>query len=109
MAPEWNTFMRICDAVNANPTRVKPILAPLVKRLQAKDINTLLLSLELLDSVVKNCPPSYAYIGSSEVQSVLLKLATTKKVNLLFRFSLFSFRLGIKCVKLIRCVCYSSK
>lgn len=82
VAPEWNAFMRICDAVNANPTRVKPILAPLVKRLQMKDINTLLLSLELLDAVVKNCPPSYAYVGSSEVQSVLLKLATTKKVKL---------------------------
>jgi hypothetical protein len=67
--------------VNANPTKVKAVLLPLVKRLQSKDTNTLLLSLELLDSVVKNCPPSYVYVGSSEVQSVLIKLATTKKLN----------------------------
>jgi hypothetical protein len=80
--PDFAVFLNVCDVLNANPLKVKPILKPLVKRLEKKEANTVHLALLLLEVVVKNCECSHLYVGSADVQSVLLKLATNKKLEL---------------------------
>merc|ERR1719197_2016496 len=82
VAPDWNSFARLWDIINANPGRIKHILKPLLKRLTKKDPNTLWLSLLLLESVAKNCPCSYLFVGSSDVQNAVVKIALNKKLDL---------------------------
>ncbi|KAI3811025.1 hypothetical protein L1987_20740 [Smallanthus sonchifolius] len=53
--PDWTLNIDICDTVNANPWLAKDVVKALKKRLQHKNPNVQLLSLTLLETMVKNC------------------------------------------------------
>ncbi|KAI7753409.1 hypothetical protein M8C21_031005 [Ambrosia artemisiifolia] len=53
--PDWTLNIDICDTVNANPWLAKDVVKALKKRLQHKNPHVQLLSLTLLETMVKNC------------------------------------------------------
>ncbi|KAJ0681310.1 putative TOM1-like protein, plant [Helianthus annuus] len=53
--PDWTLNIDICDTLNANPWLAKDVVKALKKRLQHKNPNVQLLSLTLLETMVKNC------------------------------------------------------
>ncbi|XP_071722265.1 TOM1-like protein 6 [Rutidosis leptorrhynchoides] len=53
--PDWTLNIDICDTINANSWLSKDVVKTLKKRLQHKNPNVQLLSLTLLETMVKNC------------------------------------------------------
>ncbi|KAM0040608.1 putative TOM1-like protein, plant [Helianthus debilis subsp. tardiflorus] len=53
--PDWTLNIDICDTINANSWLAKDVAKALKKRLQHKNPHVQLLSLTLLETMVKNC------------------------------------------------------
>ncbi|CAO2839222.1 unnamed protein product [Amaranthus hypochondriacus] len=55
VGPDWAANMRVCDACNDSPCVAKKVLKEAKKRLQHKNPKVQLLTLMLLETIVKNC------------------------------------------------------
>ncbi|XP_028808633.1 TOM1-like protein 6 isoform X1 [Neltuma alba] len=55
MGPDWTMNIEICDSVNSNRWQPKDVVKAVKKRLQHKSSKVQLLSLTLLETMVKNC------------------------------------------------------
>ncbi|KAL3633362.1 hypothetical protein CASFOL_000583 [Castilleja foliolosa] len=55
IAPDWTMNIDICDTINSNPILAKDVVKAVKKRLLHKNPNVQLLSLTLLETIVKNC------------------------------------------------------
>uniref|UniRef100_A0A6N2KLY0 VHS domain-containing protein n=1 Tax=Salix viminalis TaxID=40686 RepID=A0A6N2KLY0_SALVM len=55
IGPDWTMNIDICDSVNSNYWQAKDVVKALKRRLQHKSPRVQLLSLTLLETMVKNC------------------------------------------------------
>ncbi|KAL5550676.1 hypothetical protein UlMin_000852 [Ulmus minor] len=55
ISPDWTMNIDICDSVNSHHWQAKDVVKALKKRLQHKNSKVQLLSLTLLETMVKNC------------------------------------------------------
>ncbi|KAL7589918.1 hypothetical protein Lser_V15G39968 [Lactuca serriola] len=77
--PDWTINIDICDTINANPWLVKDVVKALKKRLQHKNPHVQLLSLTLLETMVKNCGDNVHYqIAERNILAEMIKIVKKK-------------------------------
>ncbi|KAI3695055.1 hypothetical protein L1987_78043 [Smallanthus sonchifolius] len=77
--PDWTLNIDICDAINTNPWLAKDVAKTLKKRLQHKNPNVQLLSLTLLETMVKNCGEHVHFqIAERSVLPEMIKIVKKK-------------------------------
>ncbi|CAH1433453.1 unnamed protein product [Lactuca virosa] len=77
--PDWTINIDICDTINANPWLVKDVVKALKKRLQHKNPHVQLLSLTLLETMVKNCGDNVHYqIAERNILPEMIKIVKKK-------------------------------
>lgn len=77
--PDWTINIDICDTINANPWLAKDIVKALKKRLQHKNPNVQLLSLTLLETMVKNCGDNvHVQIAERNILPEMIKIVKKK-------------------------------
>ncbi|CAI9299174.1 unnamed protein product [Lactuca saligna] len=77
--PDWTINIDICDTINANPWLVKDVVKALKKRLQHKNSHVQLLSLTLLETMVKNCGDNVHYqIAERNILPEMIKIVKKK-------------------------------
>ncbi|XP_076904957.1 TOM1-like protein 6 [Bidens hawaiensis] len=73
--PDWTLNIDICDTINANSWLAKDVVKALKKRLQHKNPNVQLLSLTLLETMVKNCGEHvHVQIGERNMLPDMIKI-----------------------------------
>ncbi|KAK1433102.1 hypothetical protein QVD17_10008 [Tagetes erecta] len=78
-APDWTLNIDICDTINANPWLAKDVVKALKKRLQHKNPNVELLSLTLLETMVKNCGENVHFqIAERNILPEMIKIVKKK-------------------------------
>ncbi|GJS36625.1 TOM1-like protein 6 [Tanacetum coccineum] len=77
--PDWTLNIDICDTLNANPWLAKDVVKALKKRLQHKNPNVQLLSLTLLETMVKNCGDNvHVQIAERNILPEMIKIVKKK-------------------------------
>eukprot|EP01105_Mastigella_eilhardi_P025311 TRINITY_DN6847_c0_g1_i1.p1 TRINITY_DN6847_c0_g1~~TRINITY_DN6847_c0_g1_i1.p1 ORF type:complete len:576 (-),score=145.66 TRINITY_DN6847_c0_g1_i1:135-1814(-) len=77
MGPDWTTNTRLCDVMSANPiANVREALKSLKPRLKSNAVSVQLLSLELIDCLMKNCSHTRPVFQDKDWQAEFVKLAT---------------------------------
>lgn len=77
--PDWTINIDICDTINANPWLAKDVVKTLKKRLQHKNPNVQLLSLTLLETMVKNCGENIHFqIAERNILPEMIKIVKKK-------------------------------
>ncbi|KAL8206037.1 hypothetical protein R6Q57_009588 [Mikania cordata] len=77
--PDWTLNIDICDTVNTNPWLAKDVVKALKKRLQHKNPNVQLLSLTLLETMVKNCGENVHFqIAERNILPEMIKIVKKK-------------------------------
>eukprot|EP00897_Mesotaenium_endlicherianum_P005520 jgi/Mesen1/4997/ME000248S04282 len=79
IGPDWGLNMELCDAVNTDPGQAKGVVKALKKRLANKNPKIQLLSLTLLETLIKNCGEFvHAQVADSEILAEMVKIARKK-------------------------------
>nr|XP_043619416.1 TOM1-like protein 6 [Erigeron canadensis] len=77
--PDWTLNIDICDTINTNPWLAKDVVKALKKRLQHKNPNVQLLSLTLLETMVKNCGENVHFqIAERNILPEMIKIVKKK-------------------------------
>ena len=77
--PDWGLTMEICDNLNRSPATVKEAVKAMKKRLSSKIPRTQLLTVTLLEAVVKNCGQQvHQQVAERDVPSEMAKLVKRK-------------------------------
>lgn len=77
--PDWTINIDICDTINANHWLAKDVVKALKKRLQHKNPNVQLLSLTLLETMVKNCGENVHFqIAERNILPEMIKIVKKK-------------------------------
>ncbi|GAB4856276.1 hypothetical protein Ancab_014204 [Ancistrocladus abbreviatus] len=75
IGPDWTINMEICDAVNSDHWLAKDVVKTLKKRLQHKNPRVQLLSLTLLETMVKNCGDYiHFHIAEKKILDEMIKI-----------------------------------
>ncbi|KMT06604.1 hypothetical protein BVRB_7g157720 [Beta vulgaris subsp. vulgaris] len=79
VAPDWTMNIEICDFCNSNHWLAKDVVKEVKRRLQTKNPKVQLLSLTLLETMVKNCGEYIHYhIAERKVLDEMIKLVKKK-------------------------------
>jgi len=78
--PDWSENLNLCDLVNRIPDLGDEVSKRVLKRLTNKKTKVCLLSLTLLETLVKNCPTIHKYVGTREYMTALIK-SLPKKIR----------------------------
>ncbi|KAI3781099.1 hypothetical protein L2E82_11100 [Cichorium intybus] len=77
--PDWTINIDICDTINANHWLAKDVVKALKKRLQHKNPHVQLLSLTLLETMVKNCGDNVHHqIAERNILPEMIKIVKKK-------------------------------
>ncbi|XAR68741.1 hypothetical protein NMG60_11000096 [Bertholletia excelsa] len=77
--PDWTMNMEICDSINSNHWDAKDVIKALKKRLQHKNPKVQILSLTLLETLVKNCGDYMHFqIADRNVLQEMIKIVKKK-------------------------------
>ncbi|KAL8141029.1 hypothetical protein V2J09_007050 [Rumex salicifolius] len=88
MAPDWTMNMEICDSVNANHGIAKEVVKAVKKRLQQKNPRVQMLTLTLLETLVKNCGDHIHFlISERKVLDEMIKIVK-KRTDLQVRIKI---------------------
>ncbi|XP_059462571.1 TOM1-like protein 6 [Corylus avellana] len=85
MSPDWTMNIDICDSVNSHHWQAKDVVKAVKKRLQHKNPRVQLLSLTLLETMVKNCGDYVHFqIAEKKILEEMIKIVK-KKANMQVR------------------------
>ncbi|CAA3008561.1 TOM1 2 [Olea europaea subsp. europaea] len=79
IGPDWAMNVEICDICNRDPVQAKDIVKGIKRRLGSKNPKVQLLSLTLLETIVKNCGEVvHAYVAEKDVLREMVKIVKKK-------------------------------
>jgi hypothetical protein len=84
--PDWGAITTICDSVNQNRQLCEEVSRVVKKRLTTKGPEVALLTLTLLDALMKNCPSFHRYVANPDFMDSLMKLLEKEKQSGLEKF-----------------------
>ncbi len=83
--PDWGVNIALIDRVNANGIHARDAMKTLKKRLTVRHPAVQMLSLTLLDALMRNCFAAIEYVDRKGFQKVMKTLATEKGTSYLVR------------------------
>ncbi|XP_050244088.1 TOM1-like protein 6 [Quercus robur] len=79
MSPDWTMNIDICDSVNSHQWQAKDVVKAVKKRLQNRNSQVQLLSLTLLETMVKNCGDYVHFqIAEKKILEEMIKIVRKK-------------------------------
>ncbi|XP_075638316.1 TOM1-like protein 6 [Castanea sativa] len=79
MSPDWTMNIDICDSVNSHQWQAKDVVKAVKKRLQNRNAQVQLLSLTLLETMVKNCGDYVHFqIAEKKILEEMIKIVRKK-------------------------------
>ncbi|WOL02184.1 target of Myb protein 1-like [Canna indica] len=80
IGPDWSMNLEICDVLNHDPGQVKDVVKVLKKRIAHKNSKVQLLSLTLLETVIKNCGDIvHMHVAEKDVLHEMVKIVKKKQ------------------------------
>ncbi|CAN7113367.1 TOM1-like protein 7 [Brassica rapa] len=80
LTPDWTIIIAICDSLNSNRGHCKDAIKAVKRRLQHKSSKVQLLSLKLLEAMLKNCGEFvHSHIAEKHVLEDMVKIIVRKK------------------------------
>eukprot|EP01117_Protostelium_nocturnum_P015579 TRINITY_DN6059_c0_g1_i3.p1 TRINITY_DN6059_c0_g1~~TRINITY_DN6059_c0_g1_i3.p1 ORF type:complete len:535 (+),score=144.55 TRINITY_DN6059_c0_g1_i3:1781-3385(+) len=87
----WQSSSQLCDVINRAPyssIEASKLVKTKLKNYKKPEVQ--LASVELMESLIKNCPHTHLTIGSKKYQGSIIKLVTNKKLDDRVRESLLN-------------------
>ncbi|XP_022157290.1 TOM1-like protein 6 [Momordica charantia] len=79
ISPDWTMNIDICDSINSNQWQAKDVMKAVKRRLQHKSPRVQLLSLTLIETMVKNCGDYVHYqIAEKNILGEMIKILKKK-------------------------------
>ncbi|GMI83878.1 hypothetical protein HRI_002057100 [Hibiscus trionum] len=79
IGPDWARNLEICDLLSRNPVQAKDVIKGIKKRLGHKNPKVQLLTLTLLESIIKNCGDIvHMHVVEREVLNDMIKMVRKK-------------------------------
>eukprot|EP01083_Nonionella_stella_P277744 944330_1 len=81
MNADWSTNMEICDMVSNNRRVGGPAMTCIKQRMKVKSVQTNILAIQLVETLINNCPVFHPFVATNDFMGCLARLANldTKK------------------------------
>lgn len=83
IGPDWAMNLEICDLLNRDPAQAKDVVKGIKKRLGSKNPKVQLLTLTLLETIIKNCGDVvHMHVAEKDILHEMVKIAKKKNPDL---------------------------